>query len=45
MKEEPVKIDYKQWRVLKRNYDSVLVAKEDVESYYRMCGFTKEAKE
>lgn len=43
MKEEPVKIDYKQWRAFKRHYDSVLVTKEDVESYYRMCGFTKEA--
>ena len=42
MKEDPVKIDYKQWQELKRHYDSVLVAKEDVESYYRMCGFTKD---
>lgn len=44
MKEEPVKIDYKQWRSLKAHYDSVLVAREDVESYYKMCGFVKEVK-
>lgn len=42
MKEEPVKIDYKQWRSLKAHYDSVLVAREDVESYYKMCGFMKD---
>ena len=37
-----MKIDYKQWRSLKAHYDSVLVAREDVESYYKMCGFMKD---